>query len=130
MERFVNLFGDNVKLVSFRELINAPDKCISNVLTWLGIDTHIDIILPRENTSVRSIDPRLSFYARKIGTHFLSRMPISQKRKRKYMSRLLEATLTNRPPRQIFENTQKKLQEYYQPVFSYFEDKYGPFFLE
>jgi hypothetical protein len=130
VQRYEELFGNNVKLVSFRELVNAPASSVSNLLTWLGIEPDVEITFPRENTSVRPLDPRLSFYARKMGTSFLARMPILPKRKQKYVNRLLEATLTNRPPRQIFENTQKKLQEYYQPVFSYFEDKYGAFFLK
>jgi hypothetical protein len=101
--------------------MTSPVEVLTDLYEFLGI-SNLDIPLPFENPSKRSVFPPLTFTARKL-TNLMNRFQqVDTKNER---DRLLSVTLVNSKPKPMLEKTRKHLETLYDSELAILRNKYG-----
>jgi len=121
LERYTSLFRSSFKIIKFESLMTSPVEVLTDLYEFLGI-SNLDIPLPFENPSKRSVFPPLTFTARKL-TNLMNRFQqVDTKNER---DRLLSVTLVNSKPKPMLEKTRKHLETLYDSELAILRNKYG-----
>lgn len=122
--RYKTLFGSNVLLVNFHEMITQPAVEINRIQGFLGLE-RFNLTLQRENPSMQVISPRLSFAARRLQERISRRLPSSFQRTKRSRDFILSLCTTKRRPERIKPETREKLNRYFAGDLEKLRKRYG-----
>jgi len=121
LDRFRLLFGDNLKVVKFEEMISNQYMVTKEICDFLDI-CHYSASLPSENISRSSRFPPLTFAARKVTNVLWLFSDPSSKYSR---DRLVNVTLSKKRPRPMAKGTRAMLAGKFEASLRLLEKKYG-----
>jgi len=125
VKRYIDLFGDNVLLLSYHDLIRSPETLVTRIILHLNLQPLDHINFTNENPSRYVYDARLTFIIRKIN-NILNRLHSNDSvisiNERDW---LVLMTLKKQRPPPLNNTTRQMLMEYYRLEFEYFGSKYG-----
>ena len=124
VQRFDTLFGRNMLLVNFHDLVARPAPQFERIQDFLELEK-VDLELEQENPSMQVISPRLSFAARRIQQRISSRMPTRFSQTKKSRDFLLSICTTNRRPAPMKPATHVALDAYFAGDLARLRNRYG-----
>jgi hypothetical protein len=124
VQRFETLFGYNMLLVNFHDLVAQPAKQFERILDFLQLEK-VNLKLERENPSMQVISPRLSFAARRLQQRVWSRLPARFGQTKMSRDFLLSLCTTNRRPAEMKLATRVALDAYFAADLARLRNHYG-----
>lgn len=128
IERFTNLFKNNVLILSYHDLIQSPEKVLSTVFSYLQLPITQQAFITKENPSKRVLDARITFLARKINSAYIKLLPWISNSTIRTRDWLVRMTLKKDAPPPMSESTRKMLENYYRDEFAILKKTYGIIF--
>lgn len=124
VERYASLFGSNILLVNFHELVAEPSTQLAKILAFLELD-RAELTLERENPSTQVLSPRLSFAARQLQQRLSNRFPGLFGGTKGARDVLLSLCATSRKPPPMKAETLAALDRYFAEDLEVLRVRYG-----
>lgn len=122
--RYVDLFGDQVLILDFADLVRDPNGVHDRILDFLGLPRRA-LPVERENPSRRVISPRLSFAARRIEQRLTPRLPERFRSRKAWRDMLVELCQTNRSPPPMSAGVRETLDRAFAPELERIHSRWG-----
>lgn len=108
VRRYLDLFGDNVKIFLFDDLVSSSAKILEECQIFLGVDK-VELKANRENPSCHVLSPKLA-YAMKFLDRYCSKIT-----RRKWPNgKMVKLVQSNKRPPKMAQVTRRRLLEEYE----------------